>query len=57
LIDEESIAVADLWARSRGGMGELHHLPFRGGMADQPAKLMDAFSVIARTVEMLKPKS
>ena len=48
--------MADLWARARGGMGELAHLPFRGGMAEQPAKLMDAFGVVARTVELLKPK-
>jgi hypothetical protein len=37
-------------------MGELAHLPFRGGMAEQPAKLMEAFGVLAATVEKLKPK-
>jgi len=57
LTDDESLAVADIWARSRGGMGELAHLPFRGGMAEQPAKLMDAFIVVARVVELLKPKT
>jgi len=36
--------------------GELIHLPFSGGMAEQPAKLMDAFGIIAATVELLKPK-
>jgi hypothetical protein len=37
-------------------MGGLAHLPFRGGIAEQPSKLMDAFAVVATTVELLKPK-
>jgi len=45
-----------LWSRSRGGFGELVHLPFRGGMAEQPAALMDGFVIVARVVELLKPK-
>jgi hypothetical protein len=36
--------------------GEIIHLPFAGGMAEQPAKLMDAFAVISSVAEKLKPK-
>lgn len=37
-------------------MGGLHHLPFSGGVTDQPCKLLDAFAVIDRAAEILKPK-
>src|SRR5262245_14764861 len=56
LVDDDALALADLWGRSRGGFGELAHLPYGGGMAEQPAKLMDGFAIVARTVELLKPK-
>jgi hypothetical protein len=45
-----------LWAQSRGGFGDLAHLPFSGGMAEQPAKLMEAFAIFAVAAEKLKAK-
>lgn len=42
--------------RCRHSDGGYRHLPDRGGINDQAAWLMDAFTVIANAVEQLKPK-
>lgn len=53
---EIRLAVAG-YASSRGGYGEMQHLPFGGGVFDQPALLMDAWAVIAGTWgEVIKAK-
>ena len=45
-----------VWSLCQSGMGGLAHLPFAGGAAEQPVKLLDAFAVLDRAAELLKPK-
>jgi hypothetical protein len=45
-----------LWLAWRGGGMGVGHLPFAGGAGDQPAVLMDAFSIMEDAFAKLKPK-
>ena len=43
LLDDEDHDILGLWIAYRGGgMGGVGHLPFAGGMAEQPSALMAA---------------
>ena len=52
---EEFAAIA-LWREYRGGDFSRGPLPFAGGAAEQPAKLMDAFNFIAGLWAASEPK-
>jgi hypothetical protein len=47
VIDQDSRDVVELFARCLGAYGEVALMPYAGGVADQPALLLDAFDVIA----------
>lgn len=57
LLEPEALTVLDLWlAWRRDGMGGAGHLPFAGGMAQQPAALMrglDAMSAAEARIRKL----
>lgn len=47
----------ELWRHYRpSGFGGPGHLPFAGGINDQPALLLDAFAVLSATEAELTPK-
>lgn len=67
LLDQEDRLVLDLWlawrggqvaAASLGGMMQARipgHLPFGGGVAEQPACLMAAFAVMDAAADLITP--
>lgn len=56
LLDEEELALLEIFQEWRAGMGGRGHLPFAGGSADQPALVMDALAVIESATQALEPK-
>lgn len=45
------------WQMFRGGGMAPGPLPFAGGLADQPACVLDAFDIISRAMAALKAKT
>lgn len=56
VLDEEDLALGQLWQEWRPGMAGRGHLPFAGGSAEQPAIVMDALSVIEQAARLLEKK-
>lgn len=56
LVDEDDLALLDLWRAWRPGMGGAGHLPFSGGAAEQPACVMDALALIDGVAAAVRPK-
>lgn len=44
------------WQTFQGGGVGIGPLPFAGGLAEQPACLMDAFEIVGAAMAALKPK-
>ena len=54
ILEPEDLGLADLWRVHRGGMAP-GPLPFAGGLADQPACVMESFAVMSAAEAALKP--
>lgn len=55
ILDAEDLGLVDLWRAHRGGMAP-GPLPFAGGLADQPACVMESFAVMSAAETALKPR-
>lgn len=57
ILDGDDRALLVLWRAWRaGGMGAAGHLPFAGGVADQPACVMAALAIMDGAAAALRPK-
>lgn len=57
ILDPEDMALVNYWRVFNAAEGGSGPLPFSGGLAEQPACMLDAFDIIGAAFAALKPRA